>query len=94
MKPFIEYIKENSLALGSREFKLSKSEKNYNIFSKKYLVAKYNINIGEKITTKNTLFKRLNKIDINEKEFKKINQKKSLKKIKEDQIIYKKNIKL
>ncbi len=91
-KEFIEFMHSNSLALGELEYKVTKSEINYNIFSKKYLVAKNDIQAGEKINYNNTLFKRVNKIGINEKEFKKYKNKISKKKIKQDQILFKKNL--
>lgn len=92
LEEFIEFMHSNSQALGESNYKISKSEIKYNIFSKKYLVAKYDIEIGEKINNKNTSFKRVNKIGINEREFSKYKNKVTKKKIKQDQILYKENL--
>ena len=92
LKEFIDFIHNNSLAFGVKDYKLTKSEIKYNIFSKKYLVAKKDINIGEKVNYLNTLFKRVNKIGINENDFVKYNNKISKIKIKKDQMIFKKNL--
>ena len=86
-KSFVEYMHTHSKSIGEKSYKLSKSELQYNAFSKKYLVALRALNIGDKIKESNISFKRVNEIGINENQYKKLKNKLLNKKIKKDQII-------
>jgi N,N'-diacetyllegionaminate synthase len=86
-KSFVSNVRNAYLAIGNEKFIVSKAEKKYLNFAKKYLVAKKKLKKGHFIKNNDVSFKRVNKQGIDEREFKKLIKPKLNKNINEDKII-------
>ena len=92
-KEFVYFMKNGINAFGNNRYEITKSEINYNKFSKKYLVAANDIDSGVKLTIKNVDFKRTNSIGITEYKFNKFLKNQIINKnIKKDKMILLKDI--
>ena len=85
---FVNFLKISTKALGNaNKWSLSKAEKKYKEFTKKFAVANCNIKKGEIITRSKIAFKRTNKIGISQIEFSSFFGKKIIKdKLRDDMI--------
>ena len=91
---FVNFIKTASNALGNFDkWTLSKAEKKYKKFTKRFAVANRSIKKGETITKNNIDFKRTNKIGISQMEFSSFFGKKITKNKSFDDMIHPKEIK-
>ena len=91
---FVNFIKTASNALGNFDkWILSKAEKKYKKFTKRFAVANRSIKKGETITKNNIDFKRTNKIGISQMEFSSFFGKKITKNKSFDDMIHPKEIK-
>ena len=82
-KTFVSNIKNAYLAIGNKKFKISNAEKKYLNFAKLYLVANKNLKKGQIIKKIDVTFKRINKLGIDEKQFKILKNPKLKRNIKE-----------
>ena len=69
-KTFVSNLKNAYLSIGDKKFIISNAEKKYLNFAKQYLVAKKDLNKGHVIKRNDVTFKRINKLGIDEKQFK------------------------
>ena len=90
---FVSLIKTSKDVFGaSKGWALTKAEKKYKKFTKKFAVARFNIKKGDVITKKNIAFKRTNKIGISQINFSYFFGKKIIKNKSQDDMILLKEI--
>ncbi len=90
---FVNLLKNSKNAFGSSKgWILTKAEKKYKEFTKKFAVASCNIKKGDFITKKNIVFKRTNKIGISQIDFSNLFGKKIIKNKSRDDMILLKEI--
>jgi len=86
-KIFVSNLKKAYFALGNEKFIVSKAEKKYLNFAKKYLVAKKDLKKGHFIKNDDVNFKRINKLGVDEGQFKSLIKPKLKKNISQDNVI-------